>query len=264
MNVRRVGIVGAGQLGRMLALAGYPLGIESRFVGDGPTSPAGRVAPIRAAALDDRAALTALASEVDVLTFEIENVSIPVLSEVAKRVAVYPPPAIVAIAQDRLAEKQLFESLSIPTAPYAVIDGRADLERVGNALGWPLVLKARRLGYDGRGQRVAESIEALIAGWDELGRVPAIVEGWVDFERELSLIAVRGAGGAQAYYPLTENVHRNGILVSSIAPYVDAGPQRTAERWLGELMARFDYRGVLTVEFFLTSAGLVEIGRAHV
>ena len=241
----------------MLALAGYPLGIESRFVGDGPTSPAGRVAPIRAAALDDRAALAALAGEVDVLTFEIENVSIQALSEVAKRVAVYPPPAIVAIAQDRLAEKQLFESLSIPTAPYAVVDERVDFKRIASTLGWPLVLKARRLGYDGRGQRVATSIETLVAGWDELGRVPAIVEGWVDFERELSLIAVRGAGGAQAYYPLTENVHRNGILVSSIAPYGDAGLQRTAERWLGELMARFDYRGVLTVEFFQTSAGLV-------
>jgi 5-(carboxyamino)imidazole ribonucleotide synthase len=241
----------------MLALAGYPLGIECRFVGDGPASPAGRVAPVHTAALDDRAALAALASEVDVLTYEIENVSIDALTEVAERVPVYPPPAIVAIAQDRLAEKQLFESLSIPTAPYAVVDKRADLERIGNTLGWPVVLKARRLGYDGRGQRVAANVAALLAGWDELARVPAIVEGWVAFERELSLIAVRGAAGALAYYPLTENAHRDGILVSSIAPYADAELQHTAEQWLRELMARFDYRGVLTVEFFLTSAGLV-------
>jgi 5-(carboxyamino)imidazole ribonucleotide synthase len=241
----------------MLALAGYPLGIESRFVGDGPASPAGRVAPIRTAALDDATALTALASEVDVLTYEIENVSIPVLTSVAERVAVYPPPPIVAIAQDRLAEKQLFESLSIPTAPFAVVDKRADLERIGDTLGWPVVLKARRLGYDGRGQRVATSVVGLLAGWDELGRVPAIVEGWVKFECELSLIAVRGADDAQAYYPLSENVHRDGILVSSIAPYGDPRLQRTAEQWLSEIMTRFDYRGVLTVEFFLTSAGLV-------
>jgi 5-(carboxyamino)imidazole ribonucleotide synthase len=241
----------------MLALAGYPLGIECRFLGEGPTSPAGRVAPIHSAALDDRAALAALASEVDVVTFEIENISIPSLAEVEKRVPVYPPPAIVAIAQDRLAEKELFESLSIPTAPYAAIDTRADLERIGDALGWPRVLKARRLGYDGRGQRVVRNMAALLAAWDELGRVPAIVEGWVDFERELSLIAVRGAGGAHAYYPLTENVHRDGILVSSVAPYGDSWLQRTAEEWLGELMARFDYRGVLTVEFFSTGAGLV-------
>jgi 5-(carboxyamino)imidazole ribonucleotide synthase len=257
MNARRVGIIGAGQLGRMLALAGYPLGIECRFVGDGPASPAGRIAPIRAAALDDAAALAALASEVDVLTFEIENVSISVLTSVAERVAVYPPPAIVAIAQDRLAEKQLFESLSIPTAKFVAVDERGDLERIGDTLGWPVVLKARRLGYDGRGQRVVTSVAGLLAAWGELGRVPAIVEGWVDFERELSLIAVRGADNAQAFYPLTENVHRDGILVSSIAPYGDSRLQRTAEQWLREIMTKFDYRGVLTVEFFSTSAGLV-------
>jgi 5-(carboxyamino)imidazole ribonucleotide synthase len=241
----------------MLALAGYPLGIECRFVGDGPASPAGRIAPIRAAALDDAAAVAALASEVDVLTFEIENVSIPVLASIAERVAVYPPPPIVAIAQDRLAEKRLFDSLSIPTARFVAVDERADLERIGDTLGWPVVLKARRLGYDGRGQRVATSIAGLLAGWDELGHVPAIIERWVDFERELSLIAVRGADNAQAFYPLTENVHRDGILVSSIAPYGDSWLQRTAEQWLREIMTKFDYRGVLTVEFFSTSAGLV-------
>jgi 5-(carboxyamino)imidazole ribonucleotide synthase len=257
MNARRVGIVGAGQLGRMLALAGYPLGIECRFVGDGPTTPAGRIAPIRTAALDDAAALDALASEVDVLTFEIENVSIPALTNVAERVAVYPPPPIVAIAQDRLAEKQLFESLSIPTAKFVAVDKRGDLERIGDSLGWPVVLKARRLGYDGRGQRIVKGVAELLAGWDELGRVPAIVEGWVNFERELSLIAVRGAGDAQAFYPLTENVHRDGILVSSIAPYDDSRLQRTAEQWLHKITTKFDYRGVLTVEFFSTSAGLV-------
>jgi 5-(carboxyamino)imidazole ribonucleotide synthase len=201
--------------------------------------------------------LTALAGEVDVVTFEIENVSIPVLTGIAERVAVYPPPPIVAIAQDRLAEKRLFESLSIPTAPFAVVDRSADLERIGDTLGWPVVLKARRLGYDGRGQRVVTGVAGLVAAWDDLGRVPAIVEGWVDFERELSLIAVRGADDAQAYYPLTENVHRDGILVSSVAPYGDSWLQRTAEQWLREIMTRFDYRGVLTVEFFLTSAGLV-------
>jgi 5-(carboxyamino)imidazole ribonucleotide synthase len=241
----------------MLALAGYPLGIECRFIGDGPASPAGQIAPIRTAALDDAAALAAIASEVDVLTFEIENVSIPVLTTVAERVAVYPPPPIVAIAQDRLAEKHLFESLSIPTAKFVAIDKLSDLERIGDSLGWPVVLKARRLGYDGRGQRIVTSVAELLAGWDELGRVPAIVEGWVDFERELSLIAVRGADNAQVFYPLTENVHRDGILVSSIAPYGDSRLQRMAEQWLREIMTKFEYRGVLTVEFFSTSAGLV-------
>jgi 5-(carboxyamino)imidazole ribonucleotide synthase len=241
----------------MLALAGYPLGIECRFVGTDAQSPAGQVAAIRTAALDDRDALAALAAEVDVLTFEIENVSVSALAEVAQRVSVYPPPRIVAIAQDRLAEKQLFQSLSIPTAPYAAIDSRADLLRVGTTLGWPIVLKARRLGYDGRGQRIAANADELLSGWQSLGEVPAIAEGWVAFERELSLVAVRGAGGAQAFYPLTENLHRDGILVSSIAPYSDSRLQSVAESWLAQLMGTCDYRGVLTVEFFLTAGGLV-------
>ena len=253
----RVGIVGAGQLGRMLALAGFPLGIECRLLDPDPASPGGQVAPLRVAALDDRAALAALAREVDVLTFEIENVSVAALDGLAGKAAIYPPPRIVAAAQDRLAEKQLFESLGIPTAPYAVVETPADLAAAGARVGWPVVLKARRLGYDGRGQRVAADEGELAAAWEALGCVPAIAEGLVAFERELSLIAVRGAAQAHTYYPLTENEHRDGILVSSLAPYDDARLQRTAEGWLADLMSAFDYRGVLTVEFFLTSSGLL-------
>jgi 5-(carboxyamino)imidazole ribonucleotide synthase len=257
MSSARVGIIGAGQLGRMLALAGYPLGIECRFLDTDARAPGGQVAPLRPAALDDLAELTALAGEVDVLTFDIENVAVAVLEKLAELVAVYPPPAVVAAAQDRLSEKQLFRSLSIPTAPFAGVDTRDDLARAGDALGWPIVLKARRLGYDGRGQRVAGGPAELNAAWDQLGRVPAIAEAWVEFERELSCIGVRGAGDAHAFYPLTENVHRDGILISSVAPHENRALQMTAERWLGDLMDRFGYRGVLTVEFFETSTGLV-------
>jgi 5-(carboxyamino)imidazole ribonucleotide synthase len=241
----------------MMALAGYPLGIECRFVDREARSPGGQVAPLRAAPLDDRDALAALAREVDVLTFDIENVAIDALTQLADIVPVYPPPRIVAIAQDRLAEKQLFQSLSIPTAPFTAVDSAADLTRAGKALGWPIVLKARRLGYDGRGQRIAANRDALAASWDDLGRVPAIAEGCVKFERELSLIAVRGASNAQVYYPLTENTHRDGILIESLAPHENLALQKSAARWLDELMRAFDYRGVLTVEFFLTEAGLV-------
>jgi len=257
MSAARVGIVGAGQLGRMMALAGYPLGIECRFVDREARSPGGQVAPLRAAPLDDRDALAALAREVDVLTFDIENVAVDALTELADIVPVYPPPRSVAIAQDRLAEKRLFQSLSIPTAPFVAIDGAADLARAGEELGWPVVLKARRLGYDGRGQRIARSRDALLAAWDDLGRVPAIAEGWVTFESELSLIAVRGAENAQVYYPLTENKHRDGILIESLAPHENPALQKSAARWLDRLMREFDYRGVLTVEFFLTQGGLV-------
>jgi 5-(carboxyamino)imidazole ribonucleotide synthase len=119
------------------------------------------------------------------------------------------------------------------------------------------VLKARRLGYDGRGQRVTNNEAELLAAWEDLGRKPAIAEGWVDFLRELSCIGVRGADASRAFYPLTENVHRNGILISSVAPYDNHALQRTAETWLGKLMGQFDYRGILTVEFFETTAGLV-------
>lgn len=257
MSNARVGIIGAGQLGRMLALAGYPLGIECRFLDTDARAPGGQLAPIRPAPLDDLNALTALAAEVDVLTFDIENVAVAVLEKLAEIVPVYPPPAIVAAAQDRLSEKRLFGELSIPTAPFVVIDSRADLAGAPDALGWPVVLKARRLGYDGRGQRVAEGPAELLDAWDQLGRVPAIAEAWVDFARELSCIGARGAGDAHAFYPLTENVHRDGILISSVAPHASPVLQLTAERWLGELMDRFDYRGVLTVEFFETRAGLV-------
>lgn len=257
MTGPRVGIIGAGQLGRMLALAGYPLGIECRFIDKEARSPGGQVAPIRVAALDDPDALRALAREVDVLTFDIENVAVRALEELSADVAVYPPPAIVASAQDRLAEKRLFESLAIPTAPYAAVDDEQTLRRAGAAVGWPVVLKARRLGYDGRGQRIAESAAELVRAWDSLGRVAAIAEGFVDFEREVSSIAVQGADDVRTFYPLTENVHRDGILVSSLAPYEDAQLQADAERFLSRLLAESEYRGVLTVEFFATSAGLV-------
>jgi 5-(carboxyamino)imidazole ribonucleotide synthase len=170
---------------------------------------------------------------------------------------VYPPPAIVAAAQDRLTEKELFRSLAIPTAPFVAVNAREDLAEAGDILGWPIVLKARRLGYDGRGQRIARNEADLLAAWEDLGRIPAIAEGWVDFARELSCIGVQGAGDARAFYPLVENVHAGGILISSVAPYENRALQRTAETWLGKLMGEFGYRGILTVEFFETAAGLV-------
>jgi 5-(carboxyamino)imidazole ribonucleotide synthase len=257
MQVKRVGIVGAGQLGRMLALAGYPLGVECRFLDRAADAPAAQVADIVLGELDDVAALVKLAESVDVLTLEIENVAVAALESVRERIEVFPPPAAVAAAQDRLAEKQLFRSLGIPTAEFVPIDGDDDLAAAGASLGWPVVLKARRLGYDGRGQRIADSETSLAAGWRELGQVPAIAEAWVAFERELSLIGVQGTGRERVFYPLAENVHRGGILASTVAPYDDVVPQAQAERWLTAIMTALDYRGVLAVEFFQTKAGLV-------
>lgn len=256
MSELKVGIIGAGQLGRMMALAGYPLGIECRFVDTEARSPAGQVAPITVAEIDDAPALREMAQSVDVVSFDIENVSVAALQALESVCPVRPGPGIVALAQDRLAEKQLFESLDIPTAPYAVIDSPDHFEAAGDRLGWPVVLKARRLGYDGRGQRIAHSREQLAAAWNELGGIPSIAEGWVDFSREVSLIGVRGAGESR-FYPLTENRHRDGMLESSVAPFEDPGLQAQAESWMAGMMARHDYRGVLTIEFFLTSSGLI-------
>ncbi len=253
----KVGIVGAGQLGRMMALAGYPLGIECLLLDRAPDSPGGQVAEMVTGAIDDPAALETLARACDVVTLDIENVPVEALAQIEAQAPVYPPPDAVAAAQDRLAEKRLFQSLDIPTAPIAPIDTEADLEHAAETLGWPLVLKTRRLGYDGRGQRIVDSRAALTVAWEQLGRRPAIAEGWMRFEREVSLVGARGAEGATVFYPLAENRHRDGILISTVAPFEDAGLQAQAEAWLTRLMERFDYRGVLTIELFHTADGLV-------
>jgi 5-(carboxyamino)imidazole ribonucleotide synthase len=241
----------------MLALAGYPLGIACRVLDRTADAPGAQVAPIVQGELDDPAALLELASSVDVLTLEIENVAVEPLAALLDRIAIYPPPAAVAAAQDRLAEKTLFRKLGIPTVDFAPIDAASDLAVAGAALGFPLVLKTRRMGYDGRGQRVVHSAAGLDGAWRELGSSPSIAEAWCPFEREVSLIAVQGAHGERAFYPLAENMHRDGILRTTIAPYQNPALQRQAEDWLTALFGALDYRGVLTVEFFHTAAGLV-------
>ena len=253
----RVGIIGAGQLGQMLALAGYPLGITCTFLDRHGDAPGGLVSRMLLGELDDVRQLDALAAGVDVVTFEFENIPVAALERAGAAAPVYPPATALAAAQDRLHEKRLFECLGIPTASYVAVDTAEDLRSVGQRLGWPVVLKARRLGYDGRGQRVVHSARALEPAWTQLGGVAAIAERWVDFERELSLIGVRGADGDVVFYPLCENLHDDGILSQTLAPFEDPGLQRTAQHWLTAIMERFEYRGVLTVEFFQTASGLV-------
>jgi len=253
----KVGIVGAGQLGRMLALAGYRLGIRSVFLDPDADSSGGQVGPVIVGAIDDATRMRELAEQVDVVTFDIENVPVEALEAAGAVSRISPPPTALAVAQDRLSEKQLFEAIGIATAPYVSIDGTDDFATVRETLGWPVVLKARRLGYDGRGQRLVRAAEELEAAWRALGSVPAIAEAWIQFDREVSLIAVRGADGSTAFYPLAENVHDDGILHSTSAPYADAGMQREAEHYLDAILQRFDYCGVLTVEFFVADGRLV-------
>ena len=253
----RVGIVGAGQLGRMMALAAYPLGIECRFLDTRKDSPGGQVGFIHTAELDDISSLRTLAGEVDVVTFDIENVSTDALRDLETITAVRPGPDAVGTTQDRLDEKQLFSELGIPTGPYRAVHSTEELAQVAADLGLPLVLKARRLGYDGRGQRIVTRHDEIKTAWTDLGGVPCIAEAFVHFDRELSIIGVRGLDGEIRSYPLSENAHEDGILKSTIAPYDDTALHADAHQFLTRVLSHFNYVGVLTIEFFSTPDGLL-------
>ena len=252
-----IGIIGAGQLGRMLALAGYPLGQRFVFVDLDEDAPGAQVGRIIRGRFDDPDALARLAQAVDIVTFDVENVPQDAAEKVAASVPFYPPPEALGAGQDRLLEKRLFGALGIPTAPHAAVDSQAQLEAAAERIGLPAILKTRRLGYDGRGQLRLQDASDLRGAFEALGSVPAILEGFVPFERELSLVAVRSRSGETAFWPLAENTHEHGILRQTRAPWDDAGLQALAERHLGALLDRFDYVGVLTVEFFVLEGRLL-------
>jgi 5-(carboxyamino)imidazole ribonucleotide synthase len=253
----KIGIIGAGQLGRMLALAGYPLGLRFVFLDQSADAPGAQVGRIICGAFDDRARLAELADAVDVVTFDVENVPVEAVSEIAARKPFLPPVAALGASQDRLDEKNCFARLKIPTPPYAPVDSFDDLEKAARDIGIPGVLKTRRLGYDGRGQYLIRKASDLETAWQTLGAVPLIYEGFVDFSREVSLIAVRSTRGETRFYPLSANTHANGILRYSIAPYRHSALQTQAERYLTRLLKHLDYAGVLTVEFFVKRGQLI-------
>lgn len=248
---QRVGILGAGQLGRMLALAGYPLDVRCVLVDPTPDSPAAHVAEQVVAEYTDEAALTRLAA-CDVVTYEFENVPASAAAWLAERVPVYPPPGALEIARDRWHEKTRFSALGIPTARFANAESPAELARALGEIGLPALIKTRTLGYDGKGQRLLRDAADPARLWEELGSVPLIVEAFVPFERELSLIAVRSSRSELAFYPLIENEHRQGILHLSQAPAPNApvALQRCAEDYAGRLLESLAYVGVLTLELF--------------
>ena len=253
----RIGVIGAGQLGRMLALAGYPLSLQFRFLDASAESPGGQVAPIVTGAFDDPQSLERLAAQVDLVTYEFENVPVAALEQVAQTHAVYPPVDALRVSQDRLLEKQLFEKLKIPTPPFRAIDSLEDLRAAVRELGYPCVLKTRRLGYDGKGQRYVRKPTDLEPAWSALGGVPLILEGFVDFEREVSIVGVRSTTGDIRAYPIVANTHRDGILRVTLAPHRHPTLQKAAETHLKRLMKHFDYAGVLTIEFFVQRGRLV-------
>ncbi len=238
-----IGILGAGQLGRMLALAGYPLGMRFRFFDPAEDSPAGHLAPHIAADYDDWEALQAFAESVDVVTYEFENVPVETARFLEKFVPVYPPPLALEKAQDRFVEKSFFRELGIPTPKFA-------LEAFATWRGFPAVLKTRRLGYDGKGQFVVASEAELAQALEKLAGQDVILEEFVRFEREVSILAARGMDGEMVFYPLTQNTHRDGILRLSLVSGERHPLQEEAEAYARQVMEALDYVGVLAIEFF--------------
>jgi 5-(carboxyamino)imidazole ribonucleotide synthase len=253
----RIGIIGAGQLGRMLALAGYPLGLSFTFLDPSVDACATQVGEHIVGAYDDPKKLQQLAKEVDVLTYEFENVPVNTLEAIVKRKQIFPPISALATSQDRLLEKTLFRKLGIATPEFKAVDSLADLHEAVEMLGVPGILKTRRLGYDGRGQYRLRTRKDVAAAWQALGGVPLIYEAFVPFTSEVSMIGARNTKGETAFYPLTENTHKHGVLHLSLAPYKNTTLQKQAEKYLTQLFKQFNYVGVLTVEFFVLRGQLI-------
>jgi 5-(carboxyamino)imidazole ribonucleotide synthase len=247
-----VGVLGGGQLGRMLALAGVPLGMRCICVEPAPDPPAAVAAEVLRAPFDDPDALAALARRCDVVTVELEHVPADALAWLAERVPVRPSPEAVATAQDRLLEKQALRAAGVGTAPFAAVGEQP----AGFAEG--TIVKVRTGGYDGRGQVWLPPGGDVVAAAQQLG-APSIAEGVVAFRRELSVVAARGLDGTIACWPVVENEHADGILAVTRAPAsgVDAGQRKQAETIAQAWLERFDYAGVVAVELFDTAAGLL-------
>jgi 5-(carboxyamino)imidazole ribonucleotide synthase len=247
----RVGVLGGGQLGRMLALAGYPLGIRLKHLGSPHDTSASEVAEQINAEYGDRAALQRFAHGVSVITYEWENVPVEAVRFLSGIVPVYPSARVLEVAQDRLPEKQFFQELGIGTAPFAPVDDEESLRLAIEQIGIPAILKTRRLGYDGKGQMTIRDAGGANAALRELGGTNCILEGLVRFERELSVLAVRSVSGEVRVYPLVENEHAEGILRRSIAPAPNAGAlQEQAASMATAVLRALDYVGVLAIELF--------------
>ena len=260
-----VGVLGAGQLGRMLALAGYPLGIQFRFLDLAPYSPAGQVAQAITGDFRDEATLQSFIEGVDVVTYEFENAPLETAEWIASRIPVFPTPIALKTAQDRLNEKNLFKKLGIETPCFARVSSLNELHVACAEIGFPAVLKTRRLGYDGKGQWILNSLDESIKIWEEIEKdrigepISLILEGYIRFDREISLIAARSRTGDTVYYPLFENQHQGGILriTKSPAPDISLRLAKQATHAMASLLDALDYVGVLTIEFFVYEDRLI-------
>ncbi|ABV92426.1 phosphoribosylaminoimidazole carboxylase [Dinoroseobacter shibae DFL 12 = DSM 16493] len=254
-----IGMLGGGQLGRMLSMAAARLGFRCHIFEPGAAPPAGQVAEaVTTAGYDDLDALRRFAEVVDVITYEFENIPTAALDVLEALRPIHPGRRALAVSQDRLTEKEFLRGLGLQTAPFAPVDDAAGLEAALAAIGTPAILKTRRLGYDGKGQTrltaPGDAAEALAA----MAGAPAILEGFVEFSHEVSVIAARGQDGAVACFDPGENVHRDGILATTTVPARLSHAQRTdAVLLAGRILNALDYVGVMGVELFVTRGGLI-------
>ena len=253
----RIGIIGAGQLGQMLGFAGRGMSITCRFIDPAEQPPAADAGEVIRRPFDDTDALAELAASCDVITYEFENVPVEALLRIADRVPVFPPPEALRSAQDRLAEKRLFDELQIPLPRYNAVDSLLDLQAAVDSIGLPLVLKTRRFGYDGKGQYVIRSENDIDDAWRELAGAALIAEEWLDFDYEVSAIGARSQGGESVIYPLTRNEHAGGILRRSRAPVDAPELEEQAKAYIHALLNRLDYVGVLALELFVVGDRLL-------
>ncbi len=252
-----IGIVGGGQLARMMALAGYPLGLRFLVLDPAPDACAGQVADLIQGSYDDPNKLAELAERADVVTFDFENVPAEAAHALAEQVPIYPAPVALDTAQDRFSEKTLFQRLGIPTPSFEPVDSPQELHQAVNRVGLPAVLKTRRLGYDGKGQRVLRVLGDIEPAWKDLGHVALILERFVPFQREVSMLAARGRDGGTAFYSLVENRHRDGILHLSRAPCSMENLENQARDYTVQVLEALDYVGLLAMEFFVLDGRLL-------
>ncbi len=248
-----IGILGGGQLARMLVEAGTPLGQEFLILDPARDACAGAIAPRMTADWDDESALVNFARQVDVATFDFENVPADTARFLAQRTQVFPAPDALAVAQDRLAEKTLFREIGIDTPAFMPVDTREDLDRAVAQIGLPAVLKTRRFGYDGKGQRLLRESADIDAAWQDLGGSPLIVEAFVAFDHEVSIIGVRSRDEDFRTWPLTRNWHRDGVLAASLGLH-GTGAGRvadTAKSHARAIAERLEYVGVFALELFV-------------
>jgi len=255
--IKTVGILGAGQLARMLAQAGQPMGLEFVFLDPAPDACAAGFGEHICAGWDDEAALKKLGRASDVVTFDFENVPESSASLIESLCPVYPPPRALYKSQDRLREKTMMQELGIPVAAFHPVSSRPELIAAVEKIGLPCVLKTRRFGYDGKGQAVLRFQEDMERAWQRLGDYELICENYVSFQAECSIIAARGRDGLTVYWPLTRNLHRDGILAISMAPAFDQALQRRAESLIQRLLDHLDYTGVMALELFLVDGELL-------